>query len=142
MWAAIAFGLAAGAGFQAWRNYPAERTPTADAMLLVFLAGLLAAYLAGRGRRRWGAQASATAVASAEADATATSDATASQALQVNIWQPNPTNSRPVESGIAVPDPERLNWIAHRQQLSHDDVEGMDLSELLEAEPTEQETDG
>lgn len=131
MFKAIAFGLAAGAGFQAWRVYPTDRTPTASAMLLVFLVGLVAAYCAGRGvRSRFGAHASATATAIAESS----SEAKAQAGVQVNIWQPDPTKQASVVAGHTVPDPDRVDWLARRQLISQDDVEGMDLSELVEHE--------
>lgn len=138
MWGAIAFGLAFGAGFQALRNYPADRTPTGSALLLVMVIGIVCAYCAGRGVRSARGPV-AIAQSRAKASAKARSEASSQAAVQVNLWQPAPGQAEPVSGGTTVPDLDRVGWLAHRQVLEHEDIDGMDLAELVEAETLDSE---
>lgn len=130
MLAFIAFGLAIGAGFQAWRNYPADGPVSGDMAFWVMVAAVVCAYLGGRSRR--GAYATATATATATAEATAA--AHAQQAVQVFIGSGE--GPRPV--GYSVPSAD-APWLAtskERPALSLDQLDGMDLAELSEENST------
>lgn len=125
----IAFALAAGAGFEAWRNYPADGPASARSLWLLFCVGVVAAYLGGRwhGRRH----VSASAWASAHAEASAESTATAQQAQTVNVALVVPGGgARP--SGVRSPGDE-VSWLgAPRAAVSVDDLDGLDLAELVQ----------
>jgi hypothetical protein len=121
----IGFGLAAGAGVQAFRSFPAQSPATVDGVAVAFVVAVVCAYLGGRwhGRGRGGA----VAVAHAEAHATA-----AAQGGNVNLVVVTGEGARPV--GVRVPDETTAPWLAgvqDRRQLEADDLDGMDLSELL-----------
>lgn len=121
----LLFGLAAGAAVQAWRNFPADGPLTATSAMLLAGIAVLAAYLVGRGRRlRFGAVAVATAEANAEAHAVASN--------QVNVAVVVPGGgARP--SGVTVPDADHTAWIEGPRHVAElDDLDGMDLSELVE----------
>lgn len=144
----MAFGIAAGAGFQAWRNYPADGPTDTDMLWVVLVAGMLAAYLGGRwhGHARGGA----TAVAVATAEATATAGAAAHNQVQVInvvprvgvehyddeglVWQKD-TKGRPIydrRTGIGVPS-DNAPWMdGGRPALELDQLDGVELTELLE----------
>lgn len=117
----LAFGI--GTAIQAWRNFPADGPTTTAAVQLLFLLGMLAAFLVGRGFRRSGG---ATAVAVASAEATAVASNTVNVALVV----PGAGAGR---SHGQVPD-ETVAWFdGPRQQVDVQQVmDGMDPSELRE----------
>lgn len=129
MFKLLAFGIAAGAGFQAWRNYPADGPTDTDMLWVVLVAGLLAAYLAGRwhGRARGGA----TAVAVASAEASATAGAAAHNQVQVINVLPRHLEQEP-SSGIRVPT-DAAPWMdSGRPVLELDQLDGLELTELVE----------
>lgn len=132
---AVAFGLAVGASVQAWRQWPPDGPVTADAAMVVFLFGLLAAYLGGLwgGRGRGGARATATATASAEATAAAFGNA-----VNVAVFTADP--ARP--TAFRVPD-ESVSWIeGQRRQLEADELDGLDLFDLYGEEPDFERREG
>lgn len=125
----IAFGLAVGAGIQAWRAWPAGQTVTADGMFLVFVIGLLCAYLGGR----WHGTGRG-AFAMATATATATAQANNVNTVQLAVLVPGASGARP--EGMGVPS-ESAPWMVgatERHQLDVDDIDGMDLAELFDRE--------
>lgn len=120
---AIAFGLACGAGIQAWRAWPPDGPVTADGAAVVLVLGVLCAYLGGRWHGRGTGKATAVAVASAEATATAV------QSVNLIIGD---TAAR--AAGIRVPT-EEVSWFdGQRVIASADDFDGFDLTELRELE--------
>lgn len=130
---ALAFGLGFGAAFQAWRNYPADGPVTASAAAVCIGLGVLCAYLGGRwhGRGRGSAHATATATASAQA--------AASNTVQVAVIVPGhgPSENRGVsDGGVQIPT-ERAPWLAGthvRPEITADDLEGMELADIFQAE--------
>lgn len=129
MFKLLAVGIGLGAGLQAWRNYPPDGPVAGDMVALVACVGMLAAYLGGRWHGR-GHSATAVAVASAEASAEAT--AAASNRVQVNLFTAAPGGgARP--AGVMVPADAGAPWIeGPRSELALDDLDGADLSELVE----------
>lgn len=125
---ALAFGLGVGAGIQAWRAFPPSLPVTADAAAVVFIVGLVCAYIGGRSRRGSGATATATATAIAESTATATQS--------INLVFPAGHGAGSV-TGVRLPS-EAAPWMVgaedHRQ-LDVSELEGMDLTEFLEEQP-------
>lgn len=122
---AIAFGLAAGAGLQAWRAYPPSSPLTGDSLAVVFAVGVLCAYLGGR----WHGRGRTSAVAVAQAEATAV----ASNHVNVAVVVPGAGAGASV-SPYAVPT-ESAPWVTTPisiPELTADQLEGMDLSELVE----------
>lgn len=120
---AVAFGLAVGAGIQAWRQWPADGPVTATAVFVVFVVGLVCAFLGGLWGGR-GRAASATAVAVASADATAVASG---GAATVNLYVASPAAEpvRPV--GVQVPS-ESVAWLeGPRPSIEADDLDGFDL---------------
>jgi hypothetical protein len=119
---AIAFGLAAGAAVQGFRSWPATAPMTADGVALIFVIGVVCAYLGGRWHGRGGG-AHATAVAVARAEATAVSAPV--QTVNLIVGQ------RPV-SAVRVPDAD-VEWFGEvRPAITAADLDGMDLSEFAE----------
>lgn len=123
---AVAFGIACGAGFQAWRNYPADGPATAASLWWLLVAATVCAYLGGRwhGRGRGGA----TAVAVASAEATA-----AAQAVnRVQVFNVMPGGGA-APSGVRMPT-ESAPWLTGDPApvLDVDQIDGMDLHELVE----------
>lgn len=124
---AICFGLAAGAAVQGFRNYPPDGTPTSDAVMVLFVVGLLLAYLAGRARR--GSSSVAVASASAEAEATAT----AQNHVQVAVVVPGGgAGAASAGRHVAVPvDGALPSWLgAPDQVFTLDQLDGQDAAEL------------
>lgn len=120
------FGVCAGAGLQAWRNYPPEGPGSAEGLWVVLLGAVLLAYLAGRGVR---ARRGPVAVAQAAAFASAKADSASSSTVNVAFVMPG-AGARPV--GVAVPD-DSMPWFeGQRAQLSVDQLDGQELSELVE----------
>lgn len=129
---ALTFGFGVGAAVQAWRNWPATALVTADSLALVFCAGLVAAYFAGRRTSRGTSSASATATAVAASDATAT----ASNQVNVAFFVPG-AGAGSQTGGVSVPS-DAAPWIASSTttpQLTADHLEGMDLAEVLDSHP-------
>lgn len=127
----LAFGLCAGAGFQAWRNIPPDGPGSTDAAFLVLLVAVLAAFAAGYtlGRPYRGASATATAVAAAEASSAAQS--------VVNLVVMPGQGAGDAPMPVCVPT-EALPWMgAQRVQVSADDLDGLDVAELLSESDTE-----
>lgn len=122
----IALGLAFGAGFQAWRNFPADGPLTADSAALVFGVGVLCAFFGGYFLTRRGGGASATAVATAVATSDATAQATNSINLVVMTGQ-----GAGASPGVSVPDPVSVSWYCDRPALpTIDDLDGFDMSDF------------
>jgi hypothetical protein len=129
---AIAFGLAVGAGVQAWRAFPPSSPVTGDSVALVFVVGVVCAFLGGlwhgRGRHNVSAH------AHAEAHAIA--------ANQVNLAVVVPgAGAGASVSPYAVPT-DAAPWIASSSTvpaLDGDQLEGFDLSEILEAQDSQTE---
>jgi hypothetical protein len=123
----IGFGLATGAGVQAWRNFPPDGPVSARPLALFFIVGVLAAYLGGLWRSRSGSYASATATAVAVSSA----EATAHQTVNVALVVPG-AGAGSTTGGASFPT-ESVGWFdGARVQLSEDDLDGADLSELGE----------
>ena len=95
---ALWFGLGVGAAVQAWRQWPPDGPVTADGVAVVFVVGLVCAYLAGRTRR--GASATATATATATADASASAQSL--QVVQVVVPDGRSVSDR-IDSAPAMP---------------------------------------
>lgn len=128
---AIAFGIAAGAGFQAWRHWPSDGPVTTDGVYLLLLVGLVCSYLGGlwQGRGKRGAHASASAFAAARSEAVAKSEAT--QTVNVAVVMPGMGAGA---SSAGVSSLDSLPWLGReRLEVVADDVEGMDMSELIES---------
>lgn len=130
---ALAFGLGCGAAIQAWRAFPESAPVTGDAVAVVFCAGLVVAFLGGlwHGRGNRGAHATATASASAVAASSAVNT------VQVAVVVPG---QGAASQGVGVPTSSApwLLGVEDRREITADDVEGMDLSELFETpEPEE-----
>lgn len=127
----LAFGLCAGAGFQAWRNIPPDGPGSTDAAFLVLFVATLAAFAAGyRLGRPYRVSATATAVASA--DASAASQSTVNLAV---VMPGAGAGSAPMR--VAVPT-SALPWMGEdRPQLSADDFDGAEVAELLQDSDTE-----
>lgn len=123
----LGFGLAVGAGIQAWRNIPPDGPVSSDMAFWVLVVAVVLAYLGGRSRR--GAYASATATASATAEATAA--AHAQQAVQVFITN-GEGGARPVGYSIPTGEAPWLATSAERPALTLDQLDGMDLAEFSE----------
>lgn len=139
----IGFGLAAGAGVQAWRNFPPDGPVTARSLALAFVVGVVCAYLGGRWHGRHHVSAWASAKATANAAAVAGASADAHQTVNVAVFAP-PAGSQGVQAGgrpaMRFPDEETL-WVGSAQrQISSDELDGMDLSEF--AEDTQCESTG
>jgi hypothetical protein len=125
----LAFGLCAGVGVQAWRNFPADGPATMGPAMLVFVVAVLAAFLGGyRMGRPFRVSASATAVAVASADAAASSQST----VNVAVFAPG-QGAGSVAPGVAYPS-DAAPWLGPaRERLSLDDLDGMEVAELIEA---------
>lgn len=128
---ALAFGFAVGAAVQAWRAWPPGSMVTADSLAVVFCAGLVAAYFAGkRAARGLGPVAVATASASAESHAT--------NSVQLAVIVPG-HGPNTVPNGVQVPT-EAAQWFASTStvpELTADALDGMDLAELLDERDTQ-----
>lgn len=126
MFKALAFGLGVGAAVQAFRNFPPDGPMQADSVAVVFLAGMVAAFFGGISRR----SVSATAVAAASAEASASAAAT--NTVNVAVVIPG----RGATSGVTVPGEAGVSWQGERRAVaSVDDLDGADLSELLDLHP-------
>lgn len=127
---ALAFGLGIGAAIQAFRNVPPDGPLQADALAVLFIVGLAAAYGGGKHRRGAGS----VAVAHAEAHADATSVAT--NTVQVAVVVPGGGAGADSAGRIRIPsDKELPEWFGSgelRPVVSSDQLEGMDASELSE----------
>lgn len=127
---ALAFGLAVGAGVQAWRQWPPDGPTAASSGIVVMVAGIVMAYLAGRwhGRGNGGASATATAIATANA-------ASVGNTVQVYVAAPG-GGVQPVTSvvGVASVPSADAPWMTSEAvaELDVSTLEGMDLAELLE----------
>jgi len=120
---AIAFGLATGAGIQAFRNFPADGPVSMRSAALVLVVGVVFAFLGGLWGGRGRGPVTAVAVAQAEATATATNN------VQVAVVLPG---GRRAGEGVRVPDPASVTWIeGERRQVEASELDGIDLSELL-----------
>jgi len=125
----IAFGLAAGAGLQAWRNFPPNGPATGDALAVVFALGVVLAYVAGRVRGRGRTVSSATSTAVAAAAATAESTAVQHVSLAVNLAG---MPARESAATVAYPS-DAAPWFAgQRAAITADDLDGLDAAELIE----------
>jgi len=136
---AIAFGLAVGAGVQAWRNFPPDGPVTASSGILVSILGVLFAFLGGLWASRGRSSATATAVASAEATATANAAQTVNVAVFTTGQGAGAASSAPV--GVRLPADDAAWFGEQRPQLEAGQLDGMDLRDLyddagLEAEET------
>lgn len=122
----IAFGLAVGAGVQAFRAWPPLHPVTTDAAVLVLIIAILCAYLGGR----WHGSGRPMAVAMASAEATAV--ASAQQSVQVAVVMPGGGAGGTV-GGVRVPADD-VAWFASEQRhaLTESDLEGVDLSDLFQ----------
>jgi hypothetical protein len=127
----LVFGLGAGAGFQAWRNYPPEGPGTPAGLWCVLVAGMVLAFLAGKSRRR------GSAVATASAHAEASAAATAQQAVQVFIGSEGGHGPRPVGYAMPMSSAPWLATSSERPALDLDQLDGMELSDVLEDSDTE-----
>lgn len=124
---AIAFGLATGAGIQAWRAWPAQHPVTGDSLAVVFIVGVICAYLGGRWHGRHGG---AVAVAHAEAHATAS----AVNSVNVAVVMPG-GGAGAVPGGFRVPTAGAVPWLdstSTTPQLTADVLEGLDLSDVVQ----------
>jgi hypothetical protein len=121
----IVFGVAAGAGFQAWRHYPSEGPSSQEGLFVVLVGAVVLAFLVGLGiRRARGPVAIAQAAAYAQASAVSSGNT-----VNLAVVVPG-QGAAPV--GVAVPD-ESMPWFqGQRTQLSLDQLEGLDVAELLE----------
>jgi hypothetical protein len=132
----LALGLGFGAAFQAWRNYPPDGPTSGDMLAVVFVAGLVAAFLGGLWFGR-GGRTTAVAVATAEAHAAATAGAAAHNQVQViNVLPRDAAEQAGAGTGIRVPS-DSAPWISSRPSLQLDQLDGMDVAELLEDASTE-----
>lgn len=128
---ALIFGLAAGAGLQAWRHWPADGPLTANGVYLLFLVGLLTAYLSGRWHGR-GRPAFVQAVA--EARATAISGAQSNVNVAVVVPGSGAGSQVGMVGGARVPD-QSVSWLgSSRVELTENDFDGMDVQEFMERE--------
>jgi len=99
--------LALGAGIQAFRQWPPSGPVSVWPAVVIFLAGLLAAFFAGRAFRRPGGNATAVAVASAEASG---------NILNVQVFAPGQhKGERDFGLVASAPDPARVEWLDYGQ---------------------------
>lgn len=127
----IAFGLAAGAAIQAWRNFPPDGPLTSNSLAVAFIVGLVAAFLSGWFMGRPWRAANATAVASAVAEARAAAASQSNASVQVLINNARDQAGAEAQGGVRVPEPGAVSWMAERPLIaSVEDVDGMDLSDL------------
>ena len=127
----LALGLGVGAGVQAWRQFPPDGPVTPHAVALVFCVGLLSAFLGGL----WFSRGKRGAYASASASAVSIAEAVASNTNTVNLAVVVP--GRGAAAGVALPA-DRLPWMvdaAPVAEISADDLDGLDFSELMTPEP-------
>ena len=126
---AVAFGLAAGAGVQAWRQWPADGPVTSDSGILVMVVGIAAAYLAGL----WKGRPHRSAYAAARAEAHAEATANAHQSVNVAVVVPGQGASAGGSQGdgsVMVPL-ESASWIGGSlRHVEADELDGMDFAEL------------
>lgn len=122
----FAGGIGAGAAVQAWRDFPPDGTVSRDMAMVVSVAGIAAAYYAGRWRSRGG---SAVAVASAQATAVSESTSTAVNTVNVAVLVPQAAPARGVRfPGDAAP------WMGPQIVAGDvDQLEGMDPAEVADA---------
>lgn len=124
MLAVIAFGLAAGAALQAWRNFPPDGPMQSESLALLFVVGVVCAYLGGRSRRP------STQVAIAQAAAFAEAKAENTNTVNLAVVLPG-GGARP--HGVVVPDMDDMPWmVGERPQLDAGQLDGMDLAEFAE----------
>jgi len=127
MFKVIAFGLAVGAAVQGFRQWPADGPVSSDAVVVLFLLGLVAAFLGGLWHGR-GARGGATAVASARATSTSTSSA-ASVGNSVNVALIVPGGGAHAR-GMSVPG-ESVPWMkATSGPVTLDELSGLDSEEV------------
>lgn len=121
----IAFGLAVGAGIQAWRQWPADGPTTTSSGVLIMIAGMIAAYLAGRWRGR------GTNSATAHATATAVASA-ASVGNTVNLFVATPGGGVTPASTLAGVPSDSAPWLTGTAVPALDValLEGMDDTDL------------
>lgn len=139
MWSAVAFGLAVGAGVQAWRNFPADGPLTAHAAMIAAVVGTVAAYLGGRAMRGRG-HVSASASAYAAARAEAQSSSTATQQVNVAVVLPGQPSA---SSSVGAAHLDALPWVGAARPLQGEVdqlLEGYDLSELAVGEQLENDS--
>jgi hypothetical protein len=125
---ALALGLGVGAGVQAFRQWPPDGPLSTNAVTVLFIAGLLAAYFGGR--RRSGS------TAVAVATATASSAAEASNVVNVQLFSPGAVPERSILD-VRVPEPGTVAWLdAPTAAALEPDVvlDGMSLEDLGYAE--------
>lgn len=121
MFSALAFGLAVGASIQAWRSFPADGPLSPDAAIVLFVAGLALAYVGGRFKR------SRSSSSVAVATATASSEVHTEQRVQVVVM---PAGHGAAPAGLAVPA-DSVAWLeGPRAQITADDLDGADLSDM------------
>lgn len=125
----FAFGAGTGAGIQAWRNFPADGPVTAAPLAVVFALGIVGAFLGGLWLHR-GRGHSASAFASAHASAEASSVSSANQSIQLAVILPG--SGAGATAAGRIPS-EAAPWLtgADRLQVTADDLDGIDLSELV-----------
>lgn len=131
MVAAIAFGLAVGAGVEAWRALPADGPVSADSAAVVLVLGVLLAYLGGRwgGRGRGGA----VAVATARAEASAV----ASQQVNVAVVVPGAgAGAQTAGGGVLLPSGS-LPWLDETRASAGELLDGADVRDIAEVLDTE-----
>lgn len=131
----IAFGLCVGAGVQAWRQWPADGPVTVEAGVLVMIVAVAAAFLGGLWWGRVRSSSWASAYAEARATARSESKATAQQSQTVNLVVVEKAGAGSArDGGVRTPD-ELTPWMGGaRREVSADELDGMDLSELVRGE--------
>lgn len=130
----VAFGLCVGAGVQAWRNFPGDGPSMIGPAMLVMFVAVLCAFGAGYTMGR----PSARAMASASAAARAESSSTAASSSSVNFAVVIPGHGAGASSSGSLQPSADAPWLgAPRHSLSIDDVDGMDMSEVMDAREVE-----
>lgn len=117
----IAIALALGAGIQAFRQWPADGPASMSTAVVVFVLGLIAAYMAGKARRDIGG-ASAVAVAAANAEASG-------NVLNVQVFSPPTRTDVALDPlRVRVPEVDQVSW------LDRPNVASIEVADVLELE--------
>lgn len=125
----LAFGLCLGAGVQAWRNFPGDGPETIGPAMLVMFVAVLFAFAGGYTMGRPSARASAAAFAAARSE----SSSTAASAATVNVAVVVPGQGAGASGTGALFPSADASWLGvGRESVSIDDVDGMDMSELMD----------
>lgn len=135
----IVLGLAGGAAVQAWRAWPAQSVVGPEPLAVVFCAGLVLAYYAGRRSMRGRGNATATAIASSTADAVATN----STQINLAVFATADDSDRAAYGGVRVPT-SAAPWMSSAPtapRIELDQLEGQDLDDLLDARDSERQFD-